>query len=311
MLITSVTPGLGAALGAAMPELVDLKKEIDYCTKAFPLSSSSNVDADIAANCQFKVDGTGSSTEGLLQFEKVTLLAPEDNALLFDIARTLLSQWRNTNVGSTASSGEANTRRIAATKLGEPTVFDAVSPTLAVQTLSSAGRVETNESVLLPIILGIAKILSSRDIPDSVRTEALTTLKILADPLSQRTAGLTKTAQEALQVAQSFSPGKPTIEVGPVVVLPVEKPASKFAIPIIVTVTTAIVAAGVLWAIFRRRSAQHAYAINAAGPLRRRVEAQLRRRRAKQLRSSEMARRKPGTPRRYVPDRDSNRTREG
>ena len=108
MLFSTITPGSGN-LGDLSSDLVDLKKEVDRCLRSFPLSSGGNVDANIALNCQLKVDGTLDREKGLPQFEKLTLLEPADNALMFDIARTLVLQWRNTDMGGKPNSSEART----------------------------------------------------------------------------------------------------------------------------------------------------------------------------------------------------------
>jgi len=270
MLVVSGANALGG-FGAAMPELTTLKKRVDQCVKSFPIVSATDSGASQALTCAMFVGGQNGE-EGIRAFEKVTLLEAVDNALLFNIAQTLITNWRNTDLGPAVSSTEVNVRRIAAQKLGEASVFDVVSPTLAVQALSSAGRVESNDKVKLAIVQSLHVLLKNRDIPPSVRTEAITTLKIFADPFTQNDVFVLNAANGALKDLA------PKINIGPVTTTPVPSAVSKYKIPLIAAGITAAVATTGLVLFFRH---QHATGLSAAGPLRRRAEAALRRRRAR------------------------------
>lgn len=261
--------GFGA-LGAVMPELVTLKNEVDRCIRNFPINTSTNAGANLALNCHTKVMGALDPRQGLPQFEKQTLLEPEDNAALFEIARTILTQWRNTGIVG-GEADESELRRIAAVKLGESAVFDAVSPTLAAQALSSAGRIEPGNPAKLAIVRSLHRILKTRDIPDSVRVEATTTLKILADPNTHPIidVNVLNAARDALRDLGL------TLEIGPVTITEVKKPRSKFFVPLVAMGVTAAVATGVLIWFARRPPAETL----GMGPLRRKVEAARRQRR--------------------------------
>ncbi len=269
MLVVSGASALGS-FGAALPELVALKNRVDQCVRSFPIVSQTDSGASQAATCEMFVGGTGGEA-GIRAFEKLTLLEDADNALLFNIAQTLITNWRNTDLGPKPSSTETNVRRIAAQKLGEASVFNAVSPTLAVQALSSAGRIESNDKVKLAIVQSLHVLLKNRDIPPSVRTEAITTLKLFADPFIQNDVFVLNAANDALKAIA------PKIDIGPITVTSIKTP-SKFKIPLIAAGITAVVAAGGLALFFRH---QHATGLSAAGPLRRRAEAALRRQRAR------------------------------
>lgn len=269
MLVVSGANALGS-FGAAMPELTALKSRVDQCVQSFPIVSQTDSGASQAATCAMFVGGEAGQ-DGIRAFEKLTLLEDVDNALLFNIAQTLITNWRNTDLGPKPSSSEVNVRRIAAQKLGEASVFDAVSPTLAVQALSSAGRIESDNKVKLAIVQSLHVLLKNRDIPNTVRTEAITTLKIFADPFIQNDVFVLNAATDALRAVA------PKIDIGPITVTPV-KTRSKWTIPLVAAGVTAVVAAGGLALFFRH---QHATGLSAAGPLRRRAEAALRRQRAR------------------------------
>lgn len=262
-----VVSGLGT-LGDLHDDLVSLKKRVDQCVRAFPLSSS-NADADMALTCDMQVGGADGRS-GLPQFEKLSFVEPIDNAIMLDVARTVLTNWRNTAVGSGVSSTEATARRIAAQKLGEEPILEVPgSAVLAAQTLASAGRIEGNRDVKLAIIKSLGYLLRTRDenvIPSSVRTEMITTLKIFADPNVQSDPFVLNAANDVLK--NLF-----TIEIGPITITPVEKPPSKYKIPLIAMGITAVLATGgLIW--FFRRPAAHTLRM---GPLRRKVEARRRR----------------------------------
>jgi hypothetical protein len=277
MLVVSHSAGFGT-LSTLSDDLVTLKKNVDRCVKAFPLGSS-NTEADISVTCDMQVGGVLSKDDGIRPFEKLTLLEDADNQLMFEIARTILANWRLTNSGPAKSSSEDGVRRIAASKLGEPAVFDSVSPTLAVQSLSSAGRIESADEVKLKIAEGLGTILRTRDIPASVNTEAKTTLGILADPFTQSDPFVLNAARDALKALTPKPVPLPPVAVTPVPATPVPKQRSKWTIPIIASIATAAVAGGVLLYIFKRQPSTAN--LSSAGPLRRRVEGQLRRRRSR------------------------------
>jgi hypothetical protein len=272
MLVVSGANALGS-FGAALPELTALKSRVDQCVRSFPIVSQTDSGASQAVTCEMFVGGTAGQ-EGIRAFEKLTLLEDIDNALLFNIAQTLITTWRNTDLGPKVSSTEANVRRIAAQKLGEASVFDAVSPTLAAQALSSAGRIESDNNVKLAIVQSLHVLLKNRDIPSAVRTEAMTTLKILANPDNHPVIDVRvlNAANDALKALA------PKLDIGPVTVTPIPSGIAKFKVPLIAVGITAVVAAGGLALLFRH---QHATGLSAAGPLRRRAEAALRRRRAR------------------------------
>ncbi len=272
MLVVSGANALGG-FGAPMPELTALKKRVDQCVRSFPITDNTDAGASQAITCAMYVGGTGSAGDGIKAFEKVTLLDDEDNALLFNIAQTLITNWRNTDLGAKVSSSEANVRRIAALKLGEESVFDAVSPTLAAQALASAGRIESNDAVKAAIALGLFNLLKKRDIPASVRTEAITTLKLFADPMLQSDPTVLNVANDALK-------NLVTLEIGPITIETIEPPSklAKYKVPLIAAGVTAAVSAGAIaWLAHRH----HATNLAGPGPLRRRAEAALRRRRAR------------------------------
>jgi hypothetical protein len=288
MLFVSTTAAAG--FGGLSEDLASLAKTVDKCIKAFPLTGPGiNTLANVALNCDFKVNRL---PDGLPAFEKLTLLEPADNGVMFDLALKILTLWINTDLGAKPQPGEENTRRIAAAKLGEDAVVNAgaglANPVLAVQTLATAGRREAVPSVQLAIITSLRELLRPQtpadtaigrkqpDIPASVRAEAITTLESLASSIRSSNPAVLAAADVALKVVQP----EITLEIGPATVTSLGKPRSRFLIPVIVTAATAAVAAGTLWFVFRQRPT-HAHALNAVGPLRRRAEVQIRRRRVR------------------------------
>lgn len=270
MLVVSGANAFGG-LAAPLPELTALKKRVDQCVRSFPITSQTDAGASQALTCAMYVGGVGSASDGIKAFEKLSFIDDEDNALMFNIAQTLITNWRNTDLGAKVSSSEADVRRIAAQKLGEQPVYEAVSPTLAVQALASAGRIESNDKVKLAIVQSLAALLKTSNIPSSVRTEAVTTLKLLADPMLQSDPFVLNAANDALK-------NLVTLEIGPITVTPVPSPASKYKVPLIAAGITAAVSAGAIaWMVHRH----HATNLAGPGPLRRRAEAALRRRRAR------------------------------
>ena len=274
MLFTSITPGLGAADA----DLVKLKREVDHCIKNFPNTSNTDAGAEESLRCESVGNDLGFTS--ILPFEKLTFLNDEDNTAMFGIAQSIITQWRNTALGPKESTTEEKVRRIAAAKLGEPAVFDSVSPTLAVQALSSAGRIEAKPSVQLRIVISLMTLLSDRDIPATVRTEAITTLRILAGTRIPgglpKSPDVEKAAEVALEVVDGPHRGEPIVlDLGPATVTPVK---SNKLVPILAIAGTAVAAAGVLWYVFWRHPATQ---FSGVGPLRRKVETQLRRRRSR------------------------------
>lgn len=255
-------------LGAIDTTLAALKQRVDQCIARMPFSGRSDSDASIALSCQVDI------TKGLADVAKQTYLDATDRAILFNIASNILVQWRNTDPSGGASSAETVTRTIAADKLTE--TASSVSPTLAVQHLSSAGRIESDAVVLSHIINGLRDLLIGQNVAPSVRSEALTTLKILADELGQPNMGVRISAQVALQLIAEKAGSE--IEIGPVVVTTIPKTrARQLLVPVVAMATTAAVSAGALWFVFGRSSSAQL----SAGPLRRRVEAKLKRRKVR------------------------------
>jgi len=267
MLVVSGANTLGG-LGAPMSELTALKQRVEQCIRSFPIVGNDDNAASTVVTCDEQVGGT----KGIKTFEKQTLLEDVDNALLFSIAQSILTGWRNTGMGARVSPTEVNVRRIAALKLGEQPVFDSVSPTLAAQALASAGRIEPNDTVKGYIAVSLYNLLKNRDIPASVRTEAMTTLKLFADPQLQRDVTLLNVATSALKALELG------LEIGPITITPTPSPISKYKIPLIAAGVTAVVATTALGLFFHHR---HATGLAGPGPLRRQAEAALRRRRAR------------------------------
>ena len=258
-----------------MSELTALKKRVDQCVRSFPITGSNDAAAGQAATCDMFVGGT-SSQEGIRAFEKLSFLERADNAIMFDIARTLLTNWRNTGMDAEVSSTEVNVRRIAAQKLGEDPVLEGGPVQQAVQTLSSTARIESSDIVKLAMIASLARLLRTRAdfIEPPVRTEALTTLKVLADP--NNTVNSVEILNAANDALKSLAP---RLEIGPVTITSVPKPPrSKFFVPLVAMGITAVAATGALVLFFRHQDAR---GLSAAGPLRRKAEAALRRRRVR------------------------------
>lgn len=274
MLVVSGANALGSVgLGDVSADLRALQKRVDQCIRSFPLDSS-NVGADMSITCESQVGGFKAG-DGIRAFEKFSFVDPADNAIMFSIAKNIISTWRNTASGGRPSSTEATARRIAAQKLGEEPVLEGGPVVQAAQALSSAARIETNDNVKIAIANSLGYLLRTRSehtIPPNVRTEAITTLKFLANPMEQ-SVEVANAARDALKRLI-------TLEIGPVTVTSVPKPSfvSKYKVPLIAMGVTAAVSAGALaWMVHRR----HATALGAPGPLRRRAEAALRRQRAR------------------------------
>jgi hypothetical protein len=259
--------GFGAT--TPMSELTTLKKRVDQCIRWFPITGSNDAAASEAVTCDMQVGGSGR--DGIRAFEKSTLIEPEDNALMFDIASAIVGGWHRTGMDATVSPTEENVRRIAAQKLGEPAVSE-FSPTQAVQLLSQAGRNEPSNVVRVAIIQSLHVLLKTRDIPSVHRAEAISTLQNFADAnVRTNTVEVLNAATEALKDLA------PKLEIGPVTVTSLGKPRSKYFIPLVAMGITAVAATGALVLFFRHQDAR---GLSAAGPLRRKAEAALRRRRA-------------------------------
>ena len=264
-----------SGFGAASTELIDLKDRVDRCIRLKNSNGFTNDDGGASSNlfCTSTVIGN-EPLAVLRKIEKLSFLDDVDNQLMFDIARTLIRQWRAMGMAGGIDGNETEVRRIAAQKLLE---VGALSPDVAILQLSGAAREEADGLVLLRIIEGLKQLIS-KTTATNIRTEALTSLGALADPL-QANAGVRIAAQTALKILDNKL--GLTLEIGPAVVTPTQpakKPLPTFVVPLVAITGTAIVSAGVLWYIFGRRSEAHA--LSAPGPLRRRAEAQRRRRRA-------------------------------
>jgi hypothetical protein len=261
--------GFGA--NAPMSELTALKKRVDQCIRWFPITGSNDTAASEAVTCDMQVGGSGGQ-DGIRAFEKLTLIDPADNVLMFDIASAIVGGWRNTGMDGRPSPTEENVRRIAAQKLGESAVFD-FSPTQAVQLLAQVGRVEPSNVVKVAIIRSLHVLLKTRDIPPTVRAEAMTTLKTFADAnVITNTVEVLNAANDALKDLAI------KLEIGPVTVVSLGKPRSKYFIPLVAMGITAVAATGGLILFFRHQDAR---GLSAAGPLRRKAEAALQRRKAR------------------------------
>jgi hypothetical protein len=192
---------LGSLRGVS-PELLALQKRADQCVARLPFTMTRLGDYSV---CNDEI------TRGMRWIEKLTFLDTADNATVFDTALTLLAGWYNTGLDGKTTGSEAEVRRIAAQKLGEPAVFDAVSPTIAVFRLAAAGRREPSGAVKLAIVRSLYTLLRSRSIPDAARTEAMTTLRILADPYTQDDVYVLNAANDALKaLARSTEPKPPS-----------------------------------------------------------------------------------------------------
>jgi hypothetical protein len=165
---------------------------------------------------------------------------------------------------------EVEVRRIAAQKLTE---VGALSPDTAILQMSTAARAETDGRVLIQLVNGMAQLISDTT-ADNIRTEAITTLRVLADPLVQNDVFLLNAATAALK---KIGVQRGVIDIGPVTVTSVKKPLPKYFMPLVAITGTALASAGVLWYLFGRTASTQ---LSAPGPLRRRAEAQRRRRRA-------------------------------
>jgi hypothetical protein len=272
MLFATYNGGFGAT---PSPELVTLKNNVDKCLRF--RNSNAFTNDDVGAENNLFCTGADLDTEPLnllRKFEKADFIDAVDNQLMFDIARTVMRQWRVMGMAGGLSSTEAEMRRIAVQKLTE---VGALSPDAAILQMSGAAREETDGIVLLRIITGLTKLIDTTT-SANIRTEAVTSLQILA---SDQNLGVRLAAQTALQLLKNKLAPAIDLEIGPVTVLPVqltEKPLPGFVVPLVAITGTAIVAAGVLWYVFGRHAAT---GLSAPGPLRRRAEAQLRRRRSR------------------------------
>lgn len=272
MLVVSGANALGRALGDESSDLRALQQRVNQCVNWFPITDHNDSSASRVATCEMMVGASG----GIRAFEKISFIDPIDNAIMFSIAKNILGSWRNTGSDGRPSSTEANVRRIAAQKLGEEPVLEGGPVSQALQVLSSAARIETNNNVKLAMIASMGHLLRTRDdstIPATVRAEAITTLKFLGNPMEQDNVHVLNAANDVLKHLV-------TLNIGPITVTPIEIPSklAKYKIPLIATGITAAVSAGVLaWMAHRH----HMTGLGAPGPLRRRAEAALRRRRAR------------------------------
>jgi len=257
--------------GAASTELVDLNTRVERCLRLQANNGFTNDDGGASNNLFCTSTVIGNEPLAVLRnIEKLSFLDDGDNRLLFDIARKLLG-WRAMGMAGGIDRNEAEVRRIAAQKLAE---VGALSPDAAILQMSTAARAETDGSVLVQLINGMAQLISNTT-ADNIRTEATTTLRVLADPLVQNDVFVLNAAVAALKRIGARGPG---IEIGPAVVTPVKKPLPAFVVPLVAMTGTAIASAGVLWYFFGRHATTQ---LSAPGPLRRRAEAQQRRRRAR------------------------------
>jgi hypothetical protein len=264
MLFTTYS-GLGAAPST---ELTDLKAGVDRCLRLKSTNAFTNDDAGASNNLFCTQALVGNEPLSLLRnIEKVDFIDAVDNQLIFDIARTVMRQWRVMGMAGSVDDNEAEMRRIATQKLTE---VGNLSPDVAILQMSSAAREETDGIVLLRLITGLTQLISKTTAPN-IRTEAITSLQTLA---VDQNLGVRLAAQNALQTLRAKL--GPTIEIGPVTVTSVKKPFP--VMPVAVIAGTAAVATGVLWYMFGRAATHN---LSAPGPLRRRAEAQLRRRRAR------------------------------
>lgn len=275
MLVVAGANALGG-LGDTTDDLRALQSRLNKCVARLPITGDNDAQASFALSCNAWLGG-GLGFKGIALFEKSSLLDQSDNAIMFNIARTVLSAWYSTGLNGTTNSTEAKVRRIAAQKLGEDPVLTGGPVQQALQTLSTAARKEPNDSVKLAEIASILRLLQvyAKFIEPSVRTEAITTLKILGDPNRvENTVTILNAANDALKSLA------PKLEIGPVTVTTIPTPSffSKYKTPLIAAGVTAAAAAGAIaWMVHRH----HATALGAPGPLRRRAEAALRRRRAR------------------------------
>jgi hypothetical protein len=227
--------------GAVAAELLELQVRIADCfdRKQFDLAHGRRgMNAVIASGCSNGV------LAALTAIETVTFIDRSDQALVVNLARLLLQQWRGMGEDGAIDDNEAAIRRIAAEKL---TDHGFLAPDLAVQQLSTAGRLETDGLVLLRIIAGLTQLIT-KTTAANIATEALTTLDIIGvDP--------NDAVRISAQVARNIIRAKlaPTIEIGPAVVTPIPSSKPSNAGPIIAIAATAVVSAGVLWYVFGHR----------------------------------------------------------
>lgn len=276
MLTLAHTNGADAGLGAADSDLIRLRNVVVNCISALPFVVSDDgreVDARVLS-CKVDIGN------GLQPFTNVSLVEPEDRALMFDISRRLLLEYRNTDVNSTVSDREVEFRRIAARQLVEHVdEGGANNPSLALLTLSTVSRVEPDPTVLNTIIDGMRDVLVrfAVSIPSAIRIEALNSLRRLEtsnpNPGVRAKAKAERAVIDAALAKIGITPSGTRNDSGtPTSTSPSTR--SRFTIPLIVTAATAAVGAGVLWLIFRPH-ATHALGM---GPLRRKVESARRRR---------------------------------
>ncbi len=228
-----------SGLGGADQELIDLKTAVDRCIQL--KSSNSFTDDDVGAGNNLSCTTTALATTPLPRLqaiEKLSFLDNEDNLAVFNIARTLLRQWRFMGMNGAVDRNEALVRQIAAQKLVE---VGPLAADIAIAQLSAAAREETDANVLMIIVDGLVKLLTPTT-ASNIRTEAITSLKILtvASDAAVRTA-----ATAALQNVTS------TTSIKPPVALTVVSTPSMFG-PVATIAGTAVVAAGVLWFFFGR-----------------------------------------------------------
>lgn len=216
-------------------DLVQFKQDVDRCVSRLPFDAA---DTGLALDCTDRIE------RGVARFAKLSFVEDVDNITMLDIARTLLTYWRNTAPGGRPSPTEAAVRRFAADKLRDEAILRIPgSPVLAAQTLATAGRIEGDRDVRLAIIRSLGYLLRTRDetaIAPSVRTEAITTLKILADPYTQSDPYVLNAANETLKSLY-------TIEIGPVTITPPARSpswVSRYKVPLLVTGATALLAVG-------------------------------------------------------------------
>lgn len=237
MLIATVS-----GFGAVDAELAQLQTRVADCfsRKQDDLARGRRgLNAVIASGCSNGV------LDSLRRIETVTFIDKEDQALLFSLARTLLQQWRNMGADGGVDDKEADIRRIAAQKL---TDHGFLAPEVAIQQLSSVGRIETDALVLLRIVNGLAQLIT-KDTSANIATEATNTIGIIAaDP----NPGVKIAAQAALATIKQKLKPQIVLEIGPATVEVLPSKASKL-VPVIVIASTAAVSGVVLWAIFGRR----------------------------------------------------------
>jgi hypothetical protein len=236
-------------LGAPAAELAQLQARVADCLsrKQEDLARGRRgLNAVIASGCSNGV------FDALRKIETVTFIEKEDQALVFNVARTLLQQWRSMDADGGVDDKEADIRRIAAQKLTDHAFLN---PLLAIQQLSAAGRLETDARVLGSIVIGLRELVSkdtvTKDVAlTDVNADAINTLVIISrDPdLAVRTA-----AQVAINVIRSKLAPTFELEIGPVTVTSLG-PSKAAKVALVVTiVATAALTTGALWMGLRRR----------------------------------------------------------